>query len=179
MIAVGILGSSTVSADDLTIPNTFTAGTPARAAEVNANFTAVEASVDDNAANITTNTTKIAANATSIQSLSATVASMSGGTGLSVLFYNGTPPGNSCEFAHMPSQRRYRWVPAGQAIYVSNLGLAEAWPILWNILTIEDSQAALVDLMIRIGNMPLVVDDFRDPSTNEFDCTTEKLLSLL
>ena len=39
-------------ADDLTIPNTFQAGTPARAADVNANFTAVEASVDDNAADV-------------------------------------------------------------------------------------------------------------------------------
>ena len=52
-------------ADDLTIPNTFTAGTPAVAAEVNGNFTAVEASVDDNAADIATNALGIAANAAS------------------------------------------------------------------------------------------------------------------
>ena len=42
----------TAAADDLTLPNTFQAGTPARAAEVNANFSAVETSVDDNAADI-------------------------------------------------------------------------------------------------------------------------------
>ncbi|PKM43062.1 MAG: hypothetical protein CVV05_16075 [Gammaproteobacteria bacterium HGW-Gammaproteobacteria-1] len=40
-------------ASDLTIPNSFTAGTPAVAAEVNANFTAVESAVDDNDSRIT------------------------------------------------------------------------------------------------------------------------------
>ena len=53
-------------ADDLTVPNTFSAGTPARAAEVNENFTAVEASVDDNAAAIITNETDIRSNESSI-----------------------------------------------------------------------------------------------------------------
>jgi len=37
--------TNSVTADDLTIPNAFTAGTPARAADVNGNFNAVEASV--------------------------------------------------------------------------------------------------------------------------------------
>lgn len=37
-----------VAATDLTVPNSFTAGTPARAADVNANFDAVEAAVTDN-----------------------------------------------------------------------------------------------------------------------------------
>jgi hypothetical protein len=53
-------------ADDLTVPNTFTANTPARAAEVNENFTAVEASVDDNAADIAANATDIATNAADV-----------------------------------------------------------------------------------------------------------------
>jgi hypothetical protein len=44
--------TSIALADDLTIPNTFQPNTPARAADVNANFDAVEASVDDNAADI-------------------------------------------------------------------------------------------------------------------------------
>jgi hypothetical protein len=61
-----LLGAQTVAADDLTIPNAFTAGTPARAAEVNDNFTAVEASVDDNAADIATNSTDNATNTTDI-----------------------------------------------------------------------------------------------------------------
>lgn len=37
----------------LTIPNNFTSGTPARASEVNANFTAVKTAVDDNHARLT------------------------------------------------------------------------------------------------------------------------------
>ncbi len=51
--------------------------------------------------------------------------------------------------------------------------------ILTGIATLDDAKPLLVDLMIRIGNLPLVVDDFRDQTTNEFDCSNEKLLSLL
>jgi hypothetical protein len=43
-------------ASDVDIPNTFTSGTTAVAAEVNANFNAVKEAVDDNDARITTNT---------------------------------------------------------------------------------------------------------------------------
>jgi hypothetical protein len=62
LLASHFLIVSVTNADDLTIPNTFTAGTPARAAEVNGNFTAVEASVDDNAADIAVNMTAIDVN---------------------------------------------------------------------------------------------------------------------
>jgi hypothetical protein len=49
VIATVILGTTqTASATDVTIPNTFTAGTAAVAAQVNANFTAVKTAVDDN-----------------------------------------------------------------------------------------------------------------------------------
>ncbi len=40
-------------AANVTIPNTFTAGTPAKASEVNANFQAVKTAVDDNQSQIT------------------------------------------------------------------------------------------------------------------------------
>lgn len=53
------------------VPNTFQAGQPARAAEVNDNFTAVEASVDDNAADIANNAVTIQSNTTSIAALTA------------------------------------------------------------------------------------------------------------
>jgi len=46
-LAVGI--ASVAIADEVNIPNQFTAGTPALAADVNANFGAVELAVDDNA----------------------------------------------------------------------------------------------------------------------------------
>jgi hypothetical protein len=43
-----LLVSGIATAAPVTIPNTFTSGTPAVAAEVNANFTAVKTAVDDN-----------------------------------------------------------------------------------------------------------------------------------
>ncbi|MBN4073295.1 hypothetical protein JYT23_00500 [Mariprofundus ferrooxydans] len=74
--AATLLISSTAWAGALTIPNTFTAGTPAVAADVNANFTAAKTAVDDNntritanTASATTNTTDIAANVTNITAL--------------------------------------------------------------------------------------------------------------
>ncbi len=69
-IAIGAtifaLGGTSAWAGSLTIPNTFSANTPAVAAEVNANFTATKTAVDDNDARITTNATDIATNAANI-----------------------------------------------------------------------------------------------------------------
>ena len=66
LLVLGITFIYNIQAADLTIPNTFTAGTPAVAADVNANFTAVESAVDDNNTNITTNATGITTNAAGI-----------------------------------------------------------------------------------------------------------------
>lgn len=46
--------SATLAAGPLTTPNSFTAGTPARASEINANFSAVATAVNDNNARIAT-----------------------------------------------------------------------------------------------------------------------------
>lgn len=54
-IATLMASSSTaLLASSVTIPNTFTSGTPALASEVNGNFTAVETAVNDNDSRITT-----------------------------------------------------------------------------------------------------------------------------
>jgi len=60
------LGSASALASDLTVPNEFVSGTPAVAADVNANFDAIEAAVDDNDTRITTNTADIATNTADI-----------------------------------------------------------------------------------------------------------------
>lgn len=52
-ITTAILLAGGARAGSVTIPNTFTSGTPAKASEVNANFSAVETAVDDNDARIT------------------------------------------------------------------------------------------------------------------------------
>lgn len=57
---------SSTHAGEVTIPNTFTADTPAIAAEVNANFTAVKTAVDDN-------DSRMAALETALAALQATV----------------------------------------------------------------------------------------------------------
>jgi hypothetical protein len=55
-ILIGLMAvGSLAMAGNVTIPNTFTAGTAAKASEVNANFSAVKTAVDGNANDIATN----------------------------------------------------------------------------------------------------------------------------
>ncbi len=49
LVLIALFGSNGAHAGELTVPNDFVAGTPAVAAEVNANFTAAEQAVNDNA----------------------------------------------------------------------------------------------------------------------------------
>ena len=64
--AIILLGITTLhlspgaAADSLSVPNDFVSGQPAKAAEVNANFSAVESSVNDNDARITANSNAFA-----------------------------------------------------------------------------------------------------------------------
>ncbi len=52
-VVVGLVIAAGAFADNVTLPNTFSAGTPAVAAQVNANFNAVKTAVDDNHTRIT------------------------------------------------------------------------------------------------------------------------------
>jgi len=85
-IGLLLLVAGSAIADDVTIPNTFTAGTPARAAEVNENFTAVETSVDDNAMDVTdtaqalaTVSANVGANTTNIEAVTQAVSALASG----------------------------------------------------------------------------------------------------
>ena len=69
-----LLHSAIIWAGDVTIPHSFTSGTKAVASEVNANFSAIEAEVDDNAANINTNSTAITNNSNNINTNTADIA---------------------------------------------------------------------------------------------------------
>jgi len=57
--SLGLMMSSPLVAGEMTIPNTFSANTPAVAEEVNANFVEAKTAIDDNSARITENTASI------------------------------------------------------------------------------------------------------------------------
>lgn len=69
--AFALIGLISMSAQALAVPFTFTPGQPARAADVNANFTELENRIQTNTNNINTNTANITANATAIAAISA------------------------------------------------------------------------------------------------------------
>lgn len=68
-----LLASCTASASELTLTNTFNAGTPARADEVNQNFSDVQNAVNDNHNRLGNNETSTAANSTAITSNTARI----------------------------------------------------------------------------------------------------------
>ena len=65
-IALFSLGNVSAWAGNLTVPNVFVSGTKAVAADVNANFNAVETAVNDNDTRITQNTADVTANTAEI-----------------------------------------------------------------------------------------------------------------
>lgn len=85
-----IMSSGMAYAGSVTVPNTFSSGTPAVAAEVNANFSAVASEVNDNDGRITTNAGAIATNTSDIAALDARIAALEGSGGLTVASINGT-----------------------------------------------------------------------------------------
>lgn len=75
-VLFGLLQLSATRADEVTIPFSFTANTPAVASQVNANFAAVEASVDDNAVDIAALVATISAQAATIVNLESRLAAV-------------------------------------------------------------------------------------------------------
>lgn len=69
-LVAGLLATSALAAE-LTIPNSFSSGSPARASEVNDNFSATADAVNDNDARIAVNESQISGNSDSIAQLSA------------------------------------------------------------------------------------------------------------
>lgn len=86
---------SQLLAGNVTIPNTFVSGTAASASEVNANFGAIKAEVDDNDNRITTNAGDISANASNIIANTNAISGI-GGVGV---FVNGARVGSFLGFS--------------------------------------------------------------------------------
>ena len=76
MLAVSAIMSQSLYAGSVSIPNSFTAGEPAVAAEVNANFDAVKTAVDDNDSRIAALEASIAALQETVTAQAATITSL-------------------------------------------------------------------------------------------------------
>lgn len=71
-LTVIAITASGIAVGQTQVPNTFQAGQPARAADVNSNFDAVEAAIDSNASRIEANETAVQNNTLSISQLGST-----------------------------------------------------------------------------------------------------------
>ena len=108
--------SSQVFAGEVTIPNTFTAGETAVAADVNADFTAVKTAVDDNNARITNNATDISTNTDSISAIMQPLVLAVIDTDSTIRDSAGTP--FTCEWNS--SYKRYEITIEGVNVYLSH-----------------------------------------------------------
>ncbi|MEW5742366.1 MAG: tail fiber domain-containing protein [Myxococcota bacterium] len=75
-ISTALLVGATALASNVTLPHVFTSGTPARAAEVNANFSAVKTSVDDNHARLQTAEGNVSTLQSNVSTLQSTVSTL-------------------------------------------------------------------------------------------------------
>ncbi len=75
-LGIGLGAIGTATAGNVTIPNTFSSGTPAVAAEVNANFNALATEVNDNDSRITTNSNDLATLQATVSALQNTITSL-------------------------------------------------------------------------------------------------------
>lgn len=75
-LTTAMLVGATAVGGTVTLPNTFTPNTPARAAEVNANFSSVKTAVDDNHSRIASIEASLAPVQTNVSGLQASVASL-------------------------------------------------------------------------------------------------------
>jgi len=82
------------------IPNTFTAGTSAAAADVNANFTAVETAINSNATAINTNTTNIGNSSKSASTFSTNTGPILTSTASEIISLSFTCPADGFVLAH-------------------------------------------------------------------------------
>jgi len=84
---------------------------------------------------------------------------------------------NTCTFMYLPGSASFQFSQPEERIRVITGGGSQT--LATGLTTVEEGKTRLVEFMIRIGALPLTPDDFRDPATGEFDCTNEKLFSLL
>ena len=98
LVAVFISAAETAKSGNLTVPNSFSTGQVIEAADMNANFSAVETAIDDNDSRITTNAGNISSNSTNISSNSTAISSKqdrvtgtcASGSSIRVINTNGT-----------------------------------------------------------------------------------------
>ena len=77
--AILFLAASMAANAQTQVPHDFQSGTPARAAEVNANFDTLETAIDANTAAVTANEARIRANENSVQNNALSISQLGGG----------------------------------------------------------------------------------------------------
>jgi hypothetical protein len=96
-------------------------------------------------------------------------------TPLIVFFQDGANPSN-CNFVYLPTGGFFAQAygnPTGTAVTYPN-GHLFAYRS-----TVEERDRLLLEIMVKVGALDLVPDDFIDTNTGSYECTNDKLMSLL
>ena len=84
---------------------------------------------------------------------------------------------SSCNFWYLPGAVLFFTSSAGtQTVDMVAAGVTST--IAFSV-SFDDRKRILLDLLIRVNGLNLTPDDFVDPANGDFDCSHEKLLSLL
>ena len=93
---------------------------------------------------------------------------------LAALFHTDAP--ENCNVAYLPtllSVTQDYGNPAGTLVVMGGVGTIGHRP------TVEERNALMIEMLIRFNGLSLTSDDFIDENTGAFDCTNDKLLSLV
>ena len=80
-----------------------------------------------------------------------------------------------CSFLDLRNGGKFYADVGNRTIIFFNTGSVSTDIVGYNL---ADPRRRAVEMLIRINNLPLTPDDFRDPITGEWNCTNERLLSL-
>ena len=92
-----------------------------------------------------------------------------------VVYFDNTNPSN-CNFVYLPTGGIF----SQNYSNVSDTKVSDPYSGTFaHRSTVDERDRLLLEIMVKVGALDLVPDDFIDTSTGNFECTNDKLMSLL
>ena len=86
---------------------------------------------------------------------------------------------SSCDFVYLPGDQLFSRIDFPDGTAAIRIDIASITTQIESLPSPNAAMVRQVEYIIRMSGLNLTADDFRDATTGEFDCTNEKLFSLL